>query len=105
MSKEISLNNGSSYMSAEDAMPAIDDRDLWETVVGCMDKAKKDPRGGARPGAGRKPRQDAGKKQQHSIGLFPAEWHALGEMGAAQGLSATQYAAEALRRHIAELSR
>lgn len=37
MSKEISLNNGSSYMSAEDAMPAIDDRDLWETVVGCMD--------------------------------------------------------------------
>ncbi len=70
-----------------------------------QDKAKKDPRGGARPGAGRKPRQDAEKKQQHSIGLFPAEWHALGEMGAAQGLSATQYAAEALKRHIAERSR
>lgn len=37
MSKEISLNNGNSYMSADEAMPVIDDRDLWETVVGCMD--------------------------------------------------------------------
>lgn len=70
-----------------------------------QDKAKKDPRGGARPGAGRKPRQDAEKKQQNSIGLLPAEWQALGEMGAAQDLSATQYAAEILKRHIAERSR
>ena len=37
MSKEISLNNGSSYMSAEDAMPEIIKRGLWETVVEFMD--------------------------------------------------------------------
>lgn len=72
---------------------------------GCRIKLKKIP------GAGRALELDENharmrkKKQQHSIGLFPAEWHALGEMGAAQGLSATQYAAEALKRHIAERSR
>ena len=66
---------------------------------------KKSLRGGARSGAGRKKRQDAEKKRQSSIGLLPAEWQALGEMGAAHDLTATQYAAEVLRRHIAELSR
>lgn len=70
-----------------------------------QNEEKKENRGGRRPGSGRKPRQDAEKKQQNSIGLLPAEWQALGEMGAAQGLSATQYAAEALKRHIADRSR
>ncbi len=37
MSKEISLNNGSSYMSADEAMPTIDDRTLWDAIVEVMD--------------------------------------------------------------------
>lgn len=34
---EISLNNGVTRMTADEAMPVIDDRDIWETVIGCMD--------------------------------------------------------------------
>ena len=37
MSNEISLNNGSAYMNAEDAMPEIIKRGLWKTVVEFMD--------------------------------------------------------------------
>ena len=34
---EISLNNGNTYMNAREAMPAIEQRGLWETVVNMMD--------------------------------------------------------------------
>lgn len=34
---EISLNNGTTWMTADEAMPEIIKRGLWETVVGCMD--------------------------------------------------------------------
>lgn len=37
MSKEISLNNGATWMTADEAMPAIDDRNLWDAVVEVMD--------------------------------------------------------------------
>lgn len=37
MSKEISLNNGTTWMTADEAMPTIDDRDLWDAVVEVMD--------------------------------------------------------------------
>lgn len=35
--KEISLNNGHSYMSADEAMPEILADDLWDVVVDRMD--------------------------------------------------------------------
>ena len=34
---EISLDNGTNYLTADEAMPIIDDRGLWETVVESMD--------------------------------------------------------------------
>lgn len=37
MSKEISLNNGRAYMTAEEAMPEIMERGLWDVVVAFMD--------------------------------------------------------------------
>ena len=37
MSKEISLNNGTTWMTADEAMPVIDDRDLWDAVAEFMD--------------------------------------------------------------------
>lgn len=37
MSKEISLDNGNTYMSADEAMPAIIERDLWDAVTEMMD--------------------------------------------------------------------
>lgn len=37
MSKEISLNNGHTYMTAEEAMPEIMERGLWDVVVMFMD--------------------------------------------------------------------
>ena len=40
--REISLNNGTTWMTADEAMPVIDDRDIWETVVGCMDDATRE---------------------------------------------------------------
>lgn len=35
--KQISLNNGCSYMDASEAMPEIMERNLWEAVVAMMD--------------------------------------------------------------------
>lgn len=35
--KQISLDNGRSYMTAAEAMPEIADRDLWDAVVNVMD--------------------------------------------------------------------
>ena len=35
--KQISLNNGRSYMDASEAMPEIMERNLWDTVVNLMD--------------------------------------------------------------------
>jgi hypothetical protein len=35
--KRISLNNGHSYMTAQEAMPEITDNNLWDTVVNMMD--------------------------------------------------------------------
>ena len=37
MSKEISLNNGATWMTADEAMPIIDDRNLWDAVSEFMD--------------------------------------------------------------------
>lgn len=37
MSKEISLNNGTTWMTADEAMPTIDDRNLWDAIVEVMD--------------------------------------------------------------------
>ena len=37
MSKEISLNNGATWMTADEAMPTIDDRNLWDAVTEFMD--------------------------------------------------------------------
>lgn len=37
MSKEISLNNGTTWMTADEAMPIIDDRNLWDAVTEFMD--------------------------------------------------------------------
>ena len=34
---EISLNNGTTWMIADEAMPTIDDRKLWDAVVEVMD--------------------------------------------------------------------
>ena len=35
--KQISLNNGCTYMDAREAMPEIMERNLWEAVVNLMD--------------------------------------------------------------------
>ena len=35
--KQISLNNGRSYMDVDEAMTEIMERSLWETVVSLMD--------------------------------------------------------------------
>lgn len=35
--KQISLDNGRSYMTAEEAMPEIADRNLWGAIVNVMD--------------------------------------------------------------------
>lgn len=35
--REISLNNGATWMTADEAMPIIDDRDLWDAVTEFMD--------------------------------------------------------------------
>lgn len=35
--KQISLNNGRTYMDAREAMPEIMERNLWEAVVNLMD--------------------------------------------------------------------
>ena len=37
MSKEISLDNGTNFLSADEAMPIIEERDLWQVVVETMD--------------------------------------------------------------------
>ena len=37
MSREISLNNGLTFMSAHEAMPEIIERDLWDAVANFMD--------------------------------------------------------------------
>ena len=35
--KEISLNNGNTYLTAEEAIPEIMERGLWDVVVAFMD--------------------------------------------------------------------
>lgn len=35
--KQISLDNGRSYMTAQEAMPEITERNLWDAVVNLMD--------------------------------------------------------------------
>jgi hypothetical protein len=35
--KQISLNNGHSYMTAQEAMPEITRRNMWDVVVNMMD--------------------------------------------------------------------
>ena len=37
MSKFISLDNGHSYLTAEAAMPEIDERGIWDAIVNMMD--------------------------------------------------------------------
>ena len=37
MAKQISLNNGNTYLDADEAMPIIEERDLWQVVVETMD--------------------------------------------------------------------
>lgn len=65
-----------------------------------MEEAKKTGRGGARKGAGRKPRADSERLTYKSVYLFPHEWESLAELGASLNLSAAQAAAEVLRRHL-----
>lgn len=64
------------------------------------EEAKKNGRGGARKGAGRKPRAASEKLTYRSVYLFPHEWESLEAMGKALHLSAAQAAAEILRRHL-----
>lgn len=35
--KQISLNNGHSYMTAAEAMPEIEERNLWDVIVNFID--------------------------------------------------------------------
>ena len=69
-----------------------------------QDKAKKDPRGGARPGAGRKKggknstREDAFNR---SVTLAAAEWEELGKEAQSYGISANKLAARIIRAHLA----
>ena len=35
--KKISLDNGHSYMTAQEAMPEITSRNMWDTVINMMD--------------------------------------------------------------------
>lgn len=37
MTKEISINNGHTFITAEEAMPEILERGLWDVVVAFMD--------------------------------------------------------------------
>ena len=43
MAKEISLDNGITYMAAEEAMDEINARNLWEVVVQMMDDETREP--------------------------------------------------------------
>ena len=70
-----------------------------------QDKTKKDPRGGARPGAGRKkggenstPREDATNR---SVTLAAAEWDELGKEAKRYGISANKLAARIIRTYLA----
>lgn len=40
--KKISLNNGTTYLDAAEAMGEINARNLWDTVVGMMDDETRD---------------------------------------------------------------
>ena len=40
--RKMSLDNGVTWMTADEAMPAVEDRDLWDAVVGCMDDATRE---------------------------------------------------------------
>lgn len=42
MSKEISLNNGTTWMTADEAMPIIDDRNLWNALAEMMHDATRE---------------------------------------------------------------
>ena len=40
--KHISIDNGRTYQTAEQAMPEIDNRNLWDVVVNAMDDDKRE---------------------------------------------------------------
>lgn len=69
-----------------------------------QDKAKREPRGGERPGAGRKKggknstREDAINR---SVTLAAVEWEALGQEAQRYGISANKLAARIIRAHLA----
>ena len=69
-----------------------------------QDKAKKDPRGGARPGAGRKKGGENSTREDainHSVTLAAAEWKELGQEAKRYGISANKLAARIIRAYLA----
>lgn len=69
-----------------------------------QDKAKKDPRGGARPGAGRKKGGENSTREDainRSVTLAAAEWEELGKDAKRYGISANKLAARIIRAHLA----
>lgn len=40
--KQISLDNGRSYMTAQEAMPEITERNLWDAVANLMDDSTRE---------------------------------------------------------------
>lgn len=40
--RKMSLDNGVTWMTADEAMPAVEYRDLWDAVVGYMDDATRE---------------------------------------------------------------
>lgn len=69
-----------------------------------QDKAKKDPRGGARPGAGRKKGGENSTREDainRSVTLAAAEWEELGKEAKRYGISANKLAARIIRAHLA----
>lgn len=69
-----------------------------------QDKAEKDPRGGARPGAGRKKGGENSTREDainRSVTLAAAEWEELGKEAKRYGISANKLAARIIRAHLA----
>lgn len=69
-----------------------------------QDKAKKDPRGGARPGAGRKKGGENSTREDainRSVTLAAVEWEELGQEAKRYGISPNKLAAKIIRTHLA----
>ena len=69
-----------------------------------QDKAQKDPRGGARPGAGRKKGGENSTREDainRSVTLAAVEWEELGQEAKRYGISANKLASRIIRAYLA----